>query len=368
MSTIIQGNSSNVTTPLLATVTSTASNGSGGTRVATSAPHLYGTGDWVWFGGTTIIPRSTFYQITVIDATHFDIALAFTSTDTGTANDQSITPYPQVTSDGDPTAMQASLLSAIQCCLDRTQYLAKLMSQLPSGWLQYSSGIVEYVSARIQGDANSSETWNGSWLWGGSSDVQADAGSTTTFLSGSSVTFNVGSSLAVDGTFTVPAYNSIECTIASRTVSQPLVPLSINSNCTVAASASLGSYLLTVGNTGGGAYVNVFALTKMIAGATLTSIGVDYNVTVSAHAPATPSTVTLYAVSVLGAVTVIGTANGPSNITGVGTVAISGLTHVVSDGLSYYVQITGEAGTLANNVEFYPPAVFFSDITFVGQF
>lgn len=63
-----------------------ASNGAGGTRIQTSTTALMATGDTVTISQTTGVTglNATFSNITVIDATHFDIALAFTGSLTKT--------------------------------------------------------------------------------------------------------------------------------------------------------------------------------------------------------------------------------------------------------------------------------------------
>jgi len=123
MADVLQGNAGNVTTPLSATVSALANNGSGAVRVLTAAPHLFGNNDQIDLETTST--KGTF-QITVIDSTHFDcVGSTFTSTGTGTASDLSLTPPIQVPTDGDASSMQLGLLSALQAILDRTQFLAK---------------------------------------------------------------------------------------------------------------------------------------------------------------------------------------------------------------------------------------------------
>lgn len=126
MSDILTGTSSNVTTPLTATVTAIADNGSGKWRVTTSTPHFFGNGDYVELQVTiSAVAKVVFGFIAVIDATHFDVpTLAFTATGTGTASDLSLTPQILVPTDGDPFSLQLSgMLSALQGILDRTQAL-----------------------------------------------------------------------------------------------------------------------------------------------------------------------------------------------------------------------------------------------------
>ena len=84
MSYVLSGDADNVTTPLAATISGMANNGSGAIRVLTAAPHHYATGDFVHIVTiTTVI--DTYYSITVIDANHFDlVGSTFTGTGTGT--------------------------------------------------------------------------------------------------------------------------------------------------------------------------------------------------------------------------------------------------------------------------------------------
>jgi hypothetical protein len=132
MGLVLSGTTSNVTTPLTATVTAIASGTGGVWRVQTSAPHLFGspqgggTGDLVQLAVTIAsVPVVAFGFITVIDATHFDVAgTTYTATGTGTATDLSITPQFLVPTDADSFSLQISgMLSALQCLADRTQYL-----------------------------------------------------------------------------------------------------------------------------------------------------------------------------------------------------------------------------------------------------
>jgi hypothetical protein len=130
VSLVVSGNAGNVTTPLAATIIGMADNGSGVIRVQTSAPHLFATGDYVHIVTiTTVI--NTYFSITVIDATHFDLdGSTYTGTGTGTATDASLTPQIQVPTDGDTFSLQLSgMLSALQALCDRTQFLRKAQVQ-----------------------------------------------------------------------------------------------------------------------------------------------------------------------------------------------------------------------------------------------
>lgn len=122
MSLILTGDPTHVTTPLTATITALANNGSGAVRVTTGAPHLFGSQDSVIV--TTPVLTGQF-TITAIDSTHFDLqGSTFTSTSTGTAKDLSLTPQILVPTDGDTFSQQLSgALSALQALCDRTQAL-----------------------------------------------------------------------------------------------------------------------------------------------------------------------------------------------------------------------------------------------------
>ena len=122
MSEILNGNPGNVSTPLVRTVTALANNGSGAVRVTTSVPHLFGPSDTVLVATAAV---SGLYSITIVDATHFDlVGSTYAATSTGTVTDLSLTPQVQVPTDGDTFSMQLSgMLSALQACLDRDQYL-----------------------------------------------------------------------------------------------------------------------------------------------------------------------------------------------------------------------------------------------------
>ena len=139
MSIVLNGNASNVTAPLSATITALANNGSGAVRVTTSAPHLFGSNDFVALNTTEI---GGIWQITVIDATHFDVVGSiFIATSAGSAIDLSLTPQVQVPTDGDTFSMQLSgMLSAIQACLDRDQYIAKQLAYACQSLTFTSSG------------------------------------------------------------------------------------------------------------------------------------------------------------------------------------------------------------------------------------
>jgi hypothetical protein len=123
MSLVLTGNAGNVTS-LSATVVGIANSGLGLERVQTSAPHLFGDGDFVNLQVT--IAAAAVYQygnIAVIDSTHFDLlGSTYTATGTGTAYDLSLTPQIQVPTDGDTASLQLSgMLSALQALADRTQ-------------------------------------------------------------------------------------------------------------------------------------------------------------------------------------------------------------------------------------------------------
>ncbi len=129
MSEILNGNASNVSTPLSQTVTALANNGSGEIRVTTSAPHLFGPNDNVLMA-TGVASGSGYFPIAIVDPTHFDlVGSTYVSTSTGTATDLSLTPQVQVPTDGDTFSMQLSgMLSSLQALLDRSQWLSSKVS------------------------------------------------------------------------------------------------------------------------------------------------------------------------------------------------------------------------------------------------
>ena len=149
MSTVLTGNAAHVTTPLTATIVSIADNGSGAARLATAAPHLFGSSDSIQIAAG---PISGTFVISVIDATHFDaVGSTFTVTATGVAVDLSITPQVLVPTDGDPLSAQISgLLSGFQAVLDRTQYLA---------------GQVRASNATTLARTNASQNWQPAFTW-----------------------------------------------------------------------------------------------------------------------------------------------------------------------------------------------------------
>ncbi len=125
MSLVITGDASHVTS-LSATVVGIANNGSGAERVQTSAPHLFGNGDYVNLQVTiSAVAVNQYGTIAVIDSTHFDlVGSTYTATGTGTAFDLSLTPQIQVPTDGDTASLQLSgVLSSLQALADRTQAL-----------------------------------------------------------------------------------------------------------------------------------------------------------------------------------------------------------------------------------------------------
>ncbi len=129
MSEILNGNASNVSTPLSRTVTALANNGSGEIRVTTSAPHLFGPNDNVLMA-TGVASGSGYFPIAIVDSTRFDlVGSTYVSTSTGTATDLSLTPQVQVPTDGDTFSMQLSgMLSSLQALLDRSQWLSSKVS------------------------------------------------------------------------------------------------------------------------------------------------------------------------------------------------------------------------------------------------
>ncbi len=138
MSVVIAGNPANVTTPLIAAVTGTASGAGGVVVISTSpTPHLFGNGDTVdgtGVGGTT--EANGYWIITVIDSTHFSLngstwANAWTSG--GQFVDTSLTPQVKVPTDGDTFSAQLSgAVSSAQAALDRTQFIWQSLVSLVS--------------------------------------------------------------------------------------------------------------------------------------------------------------------------------------------------------------------------------------------
>jgi len=134
MSTIITGDPSTVSSSLSATITG-ATNASP-IVITTSAAHLFSTYDIVYITGVTgNTAANGVFAITVLSATTFSLTGstgngAYVSG--GTAVDMSLTPACQVPTNGDDFDADA-VISAVELCLDRTQFLVR---QSP---VQYSS-------------------------------------------------------------------------------------------------------------------------------------------------------------------------------------------------------------------------------------
>lgn len=155
MSVVLAGTAAHITTPISATVSAMADNGSGAIRVTTAAPHLFGSTDSVNMA-TTVLSANGPWSIVVIDASHFDlVGSAFSGTGTGTVTDNSLTPPVLCPTDGDPSSAQLSgMLSAYQSILDRTQYLQQQQlstsvplqrnaaAQVAQNWPQVAFGLV----------------------------------------------------------------------------------------------------------------------------------------------------------------------------------------------------------------------------------
>ena len=163
MSTIINGNPANITTPLSATITSAAA-GSGITTCTTSASHLFGPNDTVTISGDT---NSTgidgSWTITVTGATTFTIPYAISGSIGGTvrAKDSSLSPQILWPSDGDPSSVQLSgLLSGGQALADRTQYLNSHLAPLLG---QYSLFSVYGFSAGSAASPAATFFTSGAW-------------------------------------------------------------------------------------------------------------------------------------------------------------------------------------------------------------
>lgn len=146
MSIILTGDPTTVSAGISATVTALANNGSGAIRVTTSASHLFGQGDLVNMNAS---PALGFFNITVIDSTHFDlVGSTFTTTGTGSAVDLSLTPQVLVPTDGDTGSLQLSgFVSAFQAVLSRTQKLRNLIADRAMSYVQVtSSGTIQIPS------------------------------------------------------------------------------------------------------------------------------------------------------------------------------------------------------------------------------
>lgn len=376
MPTILAGNSTNVTTPLQASIVSSANNGSGKTRVLFSAPHLFGNDDWAFFARTSVIPTGL-YQVTVIDATHVDLlSLAFTSAEsTGTATDLVCTPAIQIPINGEPGVMDG-ILSALQGCLDRTQFLALLWQQQPSGWsAQFSADLTFDSGAYVTFDSGASLVLyntadvasGGSWTW--------QSGASATWQSGSTATFATGSTLSVQGTFDVPAYNAITVSPAdSRIIVQPLVPVIINSNCSIVLGlGSPGSaYLQVPGNSSAGGYGNTLALSELLDETTIAvgAISLSYNRSSGTHG-STAAAVYLVSMDDAGDVVTLGQVSLPTSGSGAGSVSLPDSVHgavtISKAQYSYYLVIVGESSGSSVTFDFFPPQITFSNITYVGQ-
>ena len=130
MPIILTGTPSNITTPLVRTVTG-AIGASGLIRLTTSINHLFGNGDTVLVVGVGGVPNASGqWTVSVVDATHIDLVgsmFAGSFTSGGTVTDISLTPQVQLPLDGEPASMQA-LLVGFQALLDRTQYLNRLVA------------------------------------------------------------------------------------------------------------------------------------------------------------------------------------------------------------------------------------------------
>jgi len=126
MSTTYNGNPSNISNTLMATVSGAANNGSGLIRITTSAAHYFSTYDTVVVASVGGVPAADgTWTITVIDATHFDLigsTFSGTYTSGGTAEDISLTPPAQLPSDGEAGTVE-SIEASIQNLFDRSQFI-----------------------------------------------------------------------------------------------------------------------------------------------------------------------------------------------------------------------------------------------------
>lgn len=371
MSTIITGNAANVTTPLHATILSAVA-GSGITTCTTTAPHLFGGNDIILVTGATgMTGLNAQWTITVTGSTTFTVPSALSGTygaSSATAVDYSMTPQIQVPSDGDPTNVQLSgLLSGLQALADRTQFLAEIVSRTPLGWAWTYFGDLTFSGARctvewanlsnLTSDASANGDWFGAWTWDTTSTVTAFAGSVTTYASGAALNVAAPNAVGLSSAFT-------------RELVTPLIPVSINANCTM-VGLTTGVYYHSVGNTGGAGYISCFALDELVDGAQIfvDGLSIRYNNTAATHSPANPAVVTLISVGASGITTTIGSLTLPaSSVNGVQVATINNTATTVNmTNTSYYLIIQGEGGSSANDQYWYAPTILFGNITYVGQ-
>jgi hypothetical protein len=336
MSLVLTGNQAATTTPLTATVTAIANNGSGLWRVTTSAPHLFGSdpggvaGDYVELAVTiSSSPVTVYGQIIVIDATHFDVlGTTYTATGTGSATDLSLTPQIQVPTDGDPGSLQLSgMLSSQSYILHRTQYLQWQTWQIGSGpWTfagtkTFSGGVTFGENIVVDGNA----VVDGSAVVGGQLEVTGIAQ-----LEG-------GAQIAGAPTFS-PAV-SVTRTIADAPVD----------TTTPANVALLGELMMNAGDV-------IYQPLRLPHGAVVSNVTVTLVGTTHANLPMNLPSFIVYQVAAGGASTSLGSAGDPSVTNAAYEVAHpipmtpSGGTFTVDlTQYTYWLRFTAESGTNSNN-------------------
>lgn len=383
MSTIINGNAANVTAPLTiggssGTIVGAVA-GSGITTCTTSVPHLYGNNDLVQiFGATGMTGLNAYWNVTVTGPTTFTVPSAISGTygaNSASALDWSLTPQFQWPSSGDTTDVQLSgLLSGATMLASYSQFLAGLLARTPAVWVTVNFGTTTYSGARcvvdwtnssnLDSDASATGVWLGSWTWGSTSTVEALSGSTTTFAT--------GSTLSVQGTFDVPAYNAITVSPAeSRIIVQQLVPVQINSNCAMEVALGGAAYLQVPGNSTAGGYGNTLALTEVLDGTTIAVNALVVNFSSSGTHGTTAGVVYLVSIDASGNVTTLGQASLPNTGSGSGQVNLPDSGHgavtISKAQYGYYLVIVGESSSSSATFQFFPPKITFSNITYVGQ-
>ena len=143
MSTTINGNAANVTTPLTATIASAVA-GSGITTCTTSAPHLFGNSDQIIVANATgMTGLNAQWTITVTGATTFTVPSALSGTygaSSATATNFSLTPQFQWPTSADSTDAQLSgLISGATMLASYSQFLQQ------QAYEQSAANTIRYV-------------------------------------------------------------------------------------------------------------------------------------------------------------------------------------------------------------------------------
>lgn len=258
------GDPGNVTTPLTATIASVANVG-GLYGITTTAVHNFATNDTVLNIGTGTTADGL-WKITVTGPTTYTLnGSTFGATSsTGTATDLSLTPYFQVPKDGEQPTV-ASILAAIKCLADRTQYLNL---RTPA------SSALRLVANRFHSTASIAGTnWQTDTSWTAGDAVAFASAAFNGIvaandiieytLSSTAVLVNPGGSAITSQTFTVQlgavagstspitdALAAIEFVIPAA--QQILVPFSITTQVTASAAGSWEPCVSGFVNTGGG--------------------------------------------------------------------------------------------------------------------